>query len=99
MAEQADLASRIEAMYRRDVMGAWALVIALWIAILFVLFMTWPLIPVGGVRIAVAIAAAALLIFNTAAIAAMVNHYREDKQFIYGLDIRQLDAMRERGRI
>ena len=86
-------------MYRRDVRGAWVFVILLWVAILFVLIMTWPYIPDSGVRIAVLIGAAAILIFNTASIYAMVKHYAEDKEFIYGLDIRQLDLMRERGRL
>ncbi|HUR42590.1 MAG TPA: hypothetical protein VMZ01_00675 [Aestuariivirga sp.] len=89
-----DLNQRIEAMYRGDKLGAWLFVAILWIVILFVLFMSWPYIPDMGVRVIVAIAAAALLIFNTASIAAMVNHYAEDKDFIYGLDIKNLDAMR-----
>jgi hypothetical protein len=29
----------------------------------------------------------------------MVKHYAEDKEFIYGLDIKHLDAMRKQGRI
>lgn len=98
MADQ-NLDERIEAMYRRDVRGAWLFVALLWIAILFVLIMTWPHIPDTGIRIAVLIGAAAILLFNTASIYAMVKHYAEDKEFIYGLDIRQLDLMRERGRI
>ena len=89
-----DLNQRIEAMYRGDVRGAWLLVALLWLVILFVLFMSWPHIPDNGVKLVVTIAAAAVLIFNTAAIWAMVQHYGEDKQFIYGLDIKQLDAMR-----
>jgi hypothetical protein len=90
-----DLDQRIEAMYRGDVRGAWAFIAVLWIVILFVLFMSWPHIPDNGVRIAVLIAAAAVLIFNTASIAAMVKHYAEDKEFIYGLDIKNLDLMRK----
>ena len=89
-----DLNQRIEAMYRSDVRGAWLLVALLWIVILFVLYMSWPYIPDGNVRIVVAVAAAAVLIFNTASIAAMVKHYAEDKDFIYGLDIKHLDAMK-----
>jgi hypothetical protein len=81
-------------MYRSDVRGAWTFVAVLWIVILFVLFMSWPHIPDSGVRTVVAIAAAAVLIFNTASIAAMVKHYAEDKEFIYGLDLKHLDAMR-----
>ena len=41
----ADLSQRIEVMYRSDCRGAWTLVALLWIAILFVLIMTWPYIP------------------------------------------------------
>ena len=82
-------------MYRSDVRGAWAFVIALWITILFVLFMSWPHIPDGGVRIVSLLAAAAVLIFNTASIAAMVKNYASDKHFIYGLDIKMLDEARK----
>ena len=93
-----DLNARIEAMYRSDVRGAWLLVALLWIVILFVLFMAWPYIPDSGVRIVVLLAAAAVLVFNTASIGAMVRNYAEDKQFIYGLDIKNLDeAKRNRG--
>ena len=92
----AELDGRIEVMYRRDKLWAWALVLLLWIAILAVLIFSWPYIPDGGVRIAVLVGAAAVLIFNTASIAAMLNHYAEDKEFIYGLDIKGLDAMRAR---
>ena len=34
------------------------------------------------------------LIFNTAAILAMLRHYREDRDFMYGLDIKFLDEAR-----
>lgn len=87
---------RIEVMYRRDRLWAWTLVLLLWIAILAVLIFSWPHIPNSGVRIAVLAGAAAVLLFNTASIAAMLNHYAEDKDFIYGLDLKGLDAMRAR---
>ncbi len=90
-----DLNQRIEAMYQSDKRGAWLLVALLWIVILFVLFMSWPYIPDNGVRIVVLIAATAVLIFNTASIAAMVKNYEEDKAFIYGLDIKNLDEARK----
>ena len=89
-----DINQRIEAMYRGDVRGAWLLVALLWIVILFVLIMSWPYIPDAGIKTIVALAAAAVLIFNTASIYAMVTHYAEDKDFIYGLDIKNLDAIR-----
>ena len=89
-----DLNDRIESMYRGDVRGAWAFVVVLWITVLFVLFMSWPHIPDSGVRIVALLAAAAVLIFNTASIAAMVKNYAADKEFIYGLDIKMLDESR-----
>jgi len=95
----ADLSQRIETMYRSDCRGAWTLVALLWITILFVLIMTWPYIPDTTIALVVAVGAAAILLFNTASIAAMVKHYEEDKEFIYGLDIKHLDAMRESGRM
>ena len=90
-----DLNQRIETMYRSDVRGAWSFVAALWIAVLFVLFMSWPHIPDNNVRIVALLAAAAVLVFNTASIAAMVNNYAADKDFIYGLDIKMLDESRK----
>ena len=82
-------------MYRSDVRGAWSFIVALWIAILFVLIMSWPHIPDSNVRIVASLAAAAVLIFNTASIAAMVKNYAADKDFIYGLDIKTLDESRK----
>ena len=40
------------------------------------------------------IGGAVILLFNTAAIMAMLRHYREDRDFMYGLDIQFLDAAR-----
>lgn len=90
-----DLNQRIEAMYQGDKRGAWLFVIALWAVVLFVLFMSWPHIPDSGVRIVALVAAAAVLLFNTASITAMLKHYAEDKEFIYGLDLKHLDEMRK----
>jgi hypothetical protein len=92
----ADLKSRIESLYRSDVRGAIVMVAVLWVTVLFVLFETWPLVPDQGIKLVLFIAAAAVLIFNTAAILAMIRNYKVDKEFIYGLDIRHYDAMRNR---
>jgi hypothetical protein len=92
----ADLNQRIEAMFQRDKLGAWSIVILLWLATLSVLFLSWPHVPDGRVRIVLVIGAVAVLIFNTSSIAAMLKHYHTDKQFIYGLDIRTLDALKAR---
>ena len=92
----AELDKRIETMYQRDRIWAWALVLVLWITILGVLILSWPYIPDSTVRIVVLLGTGAVLVFNTASIAAMLNHYAEDKEFIYGLDLKALDAMKAR---
>ena len=91
-----DLAERIETMYQRDRLWAWVLVAFLWITIVAVLILSWPFIPDQGVRFLALTGAGAVLILNTASIAAMLSHYKEDKEFIYGLDIRGLDAIKAR---
>lgn len=91
-----DLNQRIEAMHRRDVKVAWAFVIGLWFAIIFVAAATWNLAPTSGARTLLLIAGTIVLVFNTAAILAMLRHYREDRDFMYGLDIKFLDEAKGR---
>jgi hypothetical protein len=81
-------------MHKRDVLIAWAFVIGLWLAVIFVALATWNLAPSNGARILLLIAGAVILLFNTAAITAMLRHYREDRDFMYGLDIKFLDEAR-----
>lgn len=81
-------------MHRRDTAAALAFVIGLWFAILFVLWSTWDIAPSSTARTVLLIGGLAVLIFNTAAIFAMLAHYREDRDFIYGLDLKFSDAAR-----
>lgn len=85
---------RIPQMHRRDVAIAWAFVTGLWVAMAFVLWATWDIAPSGTARTVLMIGGAVVLFFNTAAILAMLGHYREDRDFIYGLDLKFLDALR-----
>ncbi len=89
-----DLQTRIDQMYARDRLWAWAFVVVLWITLAFVFFAVSGIIVDGAARIVAAIAALAVGLFNTASIAAMISHYGHDKNFIYELDIRHLDANR-----
>ncbi len=89
---------RIASMHQRDVVAAWTFVIGLWLAIVFVLWATWDIAPSSGARTVLLIGGLAVLVFNTAAILAMLAHYREDRDFIYGLDLRFLDALRSERR-
>ena len=83
-------------MHRRDVQIAWAFVVGLWLSIGFVAWGTWDLAPDGASRTLLLIGGVIVLAFNTAAILAMLQHYREDRDFIYGLDIKFLDEARVR---
>ncbi len=89
-----DLDQRIAAMHSRDTRIAWAFVVGLWLAIIFVAIATWNLAPNSSARLLLLFAGVVILVFNTAAIMAMLRHYREDRDFMYGLDIKFLDAAR-----
>jgi hypothetical protein len=78
-------------MHRRDVGVAWAFVAGIWCAIIFVAWATWDLAPNPGARTLLLIGGAVVLVLNTAA---MLRHYREDRDFMYGMDIRFLDEAR-----
>ena len=69
-------------MHKRDVAVAWAFVIGLCFAMLFVAWATWDLAPSGAARLLLLIGGAIVLIYNTAAILAMLRHYREDREVI-----------------
>lgn len=45
-----------------------------------------------GIKLLLEISGMFILAFNTAAIVAMLGHYKSDKDFIYELDLRHLDA-------
>ena len=83
-------------MHKRDVAVAWAFVIGLWFAVIFVALATWDLAPNPTARIVLLIGGAMILVLNTAAIMAMLAHYREDRDFMYGLDISFIDAAKAR---
>lgn len=89
-----DITQRIETMHRRDRLVAWAFVIGLWFSMIFVAIATWSLAPSSTARIVLWIGGGIVLVFNTAAIMAMLKHYREDRDFMYGLDIKFLDVSR-----
>src|SRR5262245_24109601 len=90
------LDERIDRMHARDRAGLVVFILALWFTVLFALFNVWPFISVPAIRVILVIAGSMVLLFNTAAIVAMLQHYAHDKHFIYGLDIKHLDEMRKR---
>ncbi|KQY42724.1 MULTISPECIES: hypothetical protein [Rhizobium/Agrobacterium group] len=94
----AHLATRIDKMHSRDRAGLIIFITVLWCTMVFALVTIWPYISVPAIRIILTTACALVLVFNTAAIIAMLRHYSEDKHFIYGLDLKHLDEMRRRRR-
>jgi hypothetical protein len=86
--------NRIQSMFVMDAIWASAFVAVLWAVILYVFFQITPLTQDSGVDTVLVIGGGLVLLFNTAAIVAMVRHYSHDKDFIYGLDIRHLDEAR-----
>jgi hypothetical protein len=90
------LDQRIDKMHGRDRAALIAFVMALWFTIMFALFNVWPFIATPAIRGILVVSGAMVLLFNTAAIVAMLRHYSHDKHFIYGLDLKHLDEMRNR---
>jgi formate hydrogenlyase subunit 3/multisubunit Na+/H+ antiporter MnhD subunit len=85
---------RIDSMFRMDRLAAGALVVALWLTVLFVIFAVRSFIEDKSIEVICWIGAGVLLLFNTGSIVAMFQHYAEDKEHIYAVDIRHLDAGR-----
>jgi hypothetical protein len=87
-----DLDRRINAMFARDTAAATAFVVVLWIVMGFVFFEISRLAgPTASIVLLVA--GGLVVLFNTASITAMLRHYSEEKDRIYGLDIEHLDAI------
>lgn len=85
---------RIQGMFRTDSLWAFGAIIVLWSVYAFVFWEVLPNARNDDVILALAISGALVLLFNTAAIIAMISHYSHDKDNIYGLDIRYLDLMK-----
>ena len=81
-------------MYLRDCLMAWFDVALLWAAVFFVLIAILGIVQDSNIRLVLYISSFMLMLFNTASVFAMTKHFKEDKEFIYGLDIKHLDANR-----
>lgn len=87
-----DIKKRMNDMFQRDCWLAWFDVVLLWATVLFVLFAILSVVEDSNIRLMLYISSFVLLIFNTASVFAMTKHLKEDKNYIYGLDIQHLDA-------
>lgn len=89
-------AARAEAMHTRDRWSALGILAFLWLILIYV----YIVVPHGflesPIGVVLLVAGSLVLIFNTAAVFAMLAHYREDRDHIYGQDLRNLDLNRQR---
>lgn len=81
-------------MHRRDRLIALSLVAVLIATLATVYLAIAPLTSSSAVRGVLAISGMLLVMFNAASIWAMLRHNREDRAFIYTLDIKHLDEYR-----
>jgi hypothetical protein len=86
---------RIAGMFSKDCLWASGLLLVLWLLYAFVFYEVWPNTGDGNVALALAISGGLVLLFNSASIVAMIKHYSEDKEHIYGLDLHYLDIMQK----
>lgn len=89
-----DMQVRIQKMFMGDAIFAWGFVAVLWAAIGFVYVMISSGLGGGSIQTVLLVSGALVLLFNTAAIFAMIRHYAHEKDIIYTIDLRHLDAMR-----
>ncbi len=89
-----DIKKRMNEMYLRDCLMAWFDVALLWAAVIFVLIAILGIVQDANIRLVLYAASFLLMLFNTASVFAMTKHFKEDKDFIYGLDIKHFDANR-----
>ena len=87
-----DINKRMNEMYVRDCLMAWFDVALLWAAVIFVLIAILGIVQNPNIRLVLYFASFMLMLFNTASVFAMTRNFKEDKEFIYGLDIKHLDA-------
>jgi hypothetical protein len=83
---------RIARTFGNDRRWALTALAVLWATYLFVLYEIYTKAGNPGVLWALLGAGGLVLLFNTSSIVAMVIHFAEDREQIYGLDLHYLDA-------
>ena len=84
-------------MYSGDRRWSLLALAVLWASYLFVVWKIMPDATASNTLVALLVSGGLVLLFNTASIIAMLRHYANDKQHIYGLDLHYLDANKKRG--
>jgi ABC-type polysaccharide/polyol phosphate export permease len=87
---------RIDKMFGQDRMWAILALVVVWALYTFVFYALRAELNDDAVFAALLISGGLVMLFNAAAIWAMLSHYGEDKAHIYGLDLHYLDLMNQR---
>lgn len=83
---------RISSMLAGDRMWSLASLISLWLLYAFVFYAMLPYIGDPAVFWLLVVSGGLVILFNTAAVIAMIVHLSEDREEIYGLDLHYLDS-------
>lgn len=86
---------RIDAMFNRDRTAAGFAVFVVWLVYGFTFWMMRDSFSQNGILPIMAGLGLVVVFLNSAAIVAMIKHYSEDRDSIYGTDVYYLDRARE----
>jgi hypothetical protein len=93
--QQKAIDPRIDKMFGQDCRWAILALVVVWALYTFVFYMMRPFLADEGVLAALLVSGGLVMLFNAAAIWAMIQHYGEDRAHIYGLDLHYLDLMNQ----
>lgn len=94
--QQKAIDPRVNRMFGNDRLWAIVALVSVWLLYTFVFYFLMPHLKDEAVMAALLISGGLVMLFNAAAIYAMVKHYSEDRTHIYGLDLHYLDIMNQR---
>lgn len=92
------LERRMRRMFGRDRAMALGMLAGLWLALVYIYFAVPHGFLSSSVGLVLTVSGVLVLAFNSASVFAMLRHYDEDRDHIYGLDIHHLDLHRARAR-
>lgn len=91
----AEFKTRMQSMFVRDCIFAAFFLVVLWLTYAFVYFMITPLeVVTGTMSFALAVGGLLVCIFNTAGVIFLIRNNSRNKELIYTIDLRHLDAIR-----
>ena len=93
-ASEALVQTQIEALHKRDQQMAIGFLVLMLIALPFVIFAVWSVLPNDTAKVVVILAGVVLAIYNGASISMLLRNYRRDRDFIYRPDVAHLNELR-----